>query len=92
MTADARSLRLALGMLFLFGMGAAVPMLAAGRVARLVVRPFAEGLLTGMASKRILGLALIALAIAGLTGLDLALVQWVDGILPSGFHNLATIF
>ncbi len=92
MAADALNARLALGMLFAFGAGAAVPWLIMGRGVRAVVRPFAEGVLTGMAGKRLLGLTLLAVAIAGLTGLDVTLAHWVDGATPLSIRRLALVF
>ncbi|MSP00777.1 MAG: hypothetical protein EXR07_06985 [Acetobacteraceae bacterium] len=92
MAADARNFRFALLMLFVFGVGAALPWLVSGRVARLLVRPIAGGLLRGMAGKRLLGLTLVCVAFLGLTGNDVLLVHWIDTMSPDWARKLAVTF
>ena len=51
MAADIRNSGLALGVLFAFGVGAAIPWILLGRILRLLLRPFGGGVLHGMAGQ-----------------------------------------
>jgi cytochrome c-type biogenesis protein len=92
MAADIRNSGLALGVLFAFGVGAAVPWILLGRILRFVLHPFAAGVLYGTAGQRVLGVSLFAVAILGSTGLDLAMVHWLNPTLPAWTHRLSTTF
>ena len=92
MAADTWNSGLALGILFVFGLGAAAPWIVLGRMVRFVSWPFAGGLLHGMAGKRLLGLSLLAVAILGSTGLDLTVEHWIDAMLPNWTRTLAVTF
>ena len=83
---------LALVVLFAFGVGAAAPLILAGRIIRLLLRPFAGGVLHGMAGKRLLGLTLVVVAIIGGTRFDLAINHWVGAMLPDWTRKLAMTF
>jgi hypothetical protein len=73
-------------------MGAAAPWIVFGRVIRFGLRPFMAGVFDGMTGSRILGLALLAVAILGSTGLDLTMEHWLNAILPAWTHKLALTF
>ena len=92
MAADAVNIRVALAMLFVFGLGAAVPWLAAGRIARFLIRPIMPGLTRGMAGKRLLGLTLLVVAVIGLSGTDTILARMADEVAPPWTRKLASMF
>jgi cytochrome c-type biogenesis protein len=92
MAADAQNSVVALGVLFVFGAGAAVPWIVVGRVVRLLLRPVAASELGGMAGKRILGATLLIVAIMGITGLDATLAHWLEPLLPVWTRKLAITF
>jgi cytochrome c-type biogenesis protein len=92
MAADIRNSGLALGVLFAFGIGAAIPWILLGRVLRFGLIPFASGVLYGAAGQRLLGISLFAVAIVGSTDLDLVLAHWLNPKLPSWAHRLSTTF
>jgi cytochrome c-type biogenesis protein len=92
MAADMRNIALALCTLFVFGLAAGVPWIVAGRILRLTLRPVAWRLFDGMAGKRILGLTLLAVAVLGGSGLELAMVRWIDPMLPVWATKLALMF
>jgi cytochrome c biogenesis protein CcdA len=92
MAADAQDYALAFGILFVFGVGAAVPWIVLGRAIRLVVRGVAPRVLDSVAGKRILGLTLLAVAIVGIGGLDVTASQWLDSVAPAWMHKLAVTF
>lgn len=92
MAADIRNSGLALGVLFAFGVGAAIPWILLGGILRFLVRPLGGGVLYGMAGRRILGLSLFAVAIIGSTGLDAAMTHWLAPKLPAWTHRLSTTF
>lgn len=92
MAADIWNSGLALGVLFAFGVGAAVPWILLGRILRFVSRPFAGGVLHGMAGKRLLGLTLLAVAVVGLSGEDIAIAHRLDAFLPDWTRKLAITF
>jgi cytochrome c-type biogenesis protein len=92
MAADVWNSGFALAVLFAFGVGAAVPWIVLGRVLRLVSRPFMADVLDGMAGKRILGLVLLAVAIVGITGLDVVLESRLDALLPAWTRKLSVTF
>ena len=78
--------------LFVFGIGAALPWIVFGRMVRLPVRGIAPALLHGMAGKRMLGLAFLAVAVLGFGGLDLTLQNRLGTVLPAWSHKLAATF
>ena len=92
MAADIRNSGLALGVLFAFGVGAAIPWILLGRVLRFWLYPGAAGVLHGTAGQRLLGFSLVAVAVVGSTGLDVAMTHWLDSRLPSWVHKLSTTF
>jgi len=92
MAADIRNSGLALGVLFAFGVGAAIPWILLGCVLRFALRPFAGGVLHGMAGHRLLGLSLFVVAIVGSTGLDVAMAHWLNPKLPAWILKLSTTF
>jgi cytochrome c-type biogenesis protein len=92
MAADIRNSGLALGVLFAFGVGAAIPSILLGCILRFVLRPFAGGVLHGLAGQRLLGLSLFAVAILGSTGLDITMANWLNPKLPAWAHKLSTTF
>ena len=92
MAADTWNSALALAILFVFGMRAAAPWIVLGRILRLVSRPFAGAVLDGMAGMRILGLALLVVAVLGSTGWDIAMAHGLDAMLPAWTGKLATTF
>jgi cytochrome c-type biogenesis protein len=92
MAANAQSFGLAMAMLFMFGMGAAVPWIFAGRVIRRLVKLVAARVLTGMIGLRILGLALLTIAGLGIFGLDIPLLHWIDTMAPVWTRKLAVTF
>jgi cytochrome c-type biogenesis protein len=92
LAADTRDLALALGTLFMFGLAASLPWILLGRIVRLLLRPVASGAIEGMPAKRVLGLALIAVAIIGASGLELAMAHRIDTILPPWTGKLAVRF
>jgi cytochrome c-type biogenesis protein len=92
MAAGGQSLPLALGTLFLFGLGAALPLIAFGRLIRWFFGSGVRRLADGLAGKRLLGLALIAVAAMGLGGRDLTFIHWADTILPAWIAKLASTF
>jgi cytochrome c-type biogenesis protein len=92
MAADIRNSGLALGVLFAFGVGAAIPWILLGCILRFVLRRFAAGMLHGMAGQRWLGLSLLVVAIVGSTGLDVAMAHWLNPKLPAWTLRLSTTF
>jgi hypothetical protein len=90
MAADIWYSGLALVVLFAFGVGAAAPLIFLGRIIRLLMRPFAGGVLYGMAGKRLLGLTLLLVAIIGSTRLEFIMTHWLSGLLPDWTRKLAT--
>jgi cytochrome c biogenesis protein CcdA len=92
MAADAQNYPLAFGILFVFGVGAAMPWIALGRVIRLPIRVIAPRLLDGMLGKRLLGLTLLAVAIVGISGQDVTLARLLDQVSPVWAHKLAITF
>ncbi len=92
MAADIHNSGLALLVLFAFGVGAAIPWILLGRVLRYVLHRFADGMLHGMAGQRLLGVALIAVAILGSTGLDVAISNLLNPKLPHWAHSLSVMF
>ncbi len=87
MAADIRNSGLALGVLFAFGVGAAIPWILLGCVLRFVLRRVAAGALDGMAGQRWLGLSLLVGGILGSTGMDVAMAHWLDPKLPAWVHT-----
>ncbi len=92
MAAGGQDLPLALGTLFLFGLGAALPLIALGRLIRWFSGSGMRRLADGMAGKRLLGLALIGVAAMGLGGFDLTFTRWADTVLPAWIAKLASTF
>ncbi len=92
MAAGAQNLTLAFGMLFVFGVGAALAWIAAGRIMRLVLWPVVRHASRGMAGKRLLGMTLMVVAIVGASGRDAELVHWLDLRLPAWTGKLAITF
>jgi cytochrome c-type biogenesis protein len=92
MAAGERSFGMALGILFAFGAGAAVPWVLLGRAARIPLRPAARHGFPGMAGKRIFGMTLLLVAILGLSGLDVAMAQDIRAALPGWLSRVATAF
>jgi cytochrome c-type biogenesis protein len=92
MAAGAQRSALALAVLFAFGVGAALPWIVLGRILRLFLRPRTGLVLRGMAGKRVLGLSLLAVAVLGGVGWDLAVVHWINPKLPRWASKLATRF
>jgi cytochrome c-type biogenesis protein len=92
MAADIRNSGLALGVLFAFGVGAAIPWILLGCILRFVLRRGAAGALDGMAGQRWLGLSLLVVAILGSTGMDVAMAHWLAPKLPTWNHKLSTTF
>ena len=92
MASDARSLPLALGTLFTFGLGAALPWIFLGRVIRWLPGVAGGGLTRGMAGKRVLALSLLALAVISLTGLDATLARDLGALLPAWVTKLSVSF
>jgi len=92
LAADTWNSGLALGVLFAFGAAAAVPWIILGRIVRVLVRPFAGGVLYGMPGKRLLGFSLLAVAILGGSGLDIAVAHQLDATLPAWTAKLAITF
>jgi len=82
----------AVGTLFVFGMGAAAPWILSGRIVRLVLHRIAAGGMDGMAGKRILGLTFLVVAILGISGLDATLAHSLDAILPAWTKKMAVTF
>jgi cytochrome c-type biogenesis protein len=92
MAADIRNSGLALGVLLAYGAGAAIPWIVVGRIIRFVLRPFAGGVLHGIAGQRLLGLSLFAVAIVGSTGLDITMAHWLSPKLPAWTYKASTRF
>jgi cytochrome c biogenesis protein CcdA len=92
MAADTWNSGLALEVLFAFGLGAAVPWIVLGRIVRFVSRPFAGGVIHGMAGKRLLGLALLVVALLGISGQDMTVAHWLGALLPDWTRKLAITF
>jgi cytochrome c-type biogenesis protein len=92
MAADAQNPALAFGILFVFGVGAALPWIVLGRIIRLPLLPMLPGLTTSMAGKRILGVTLLIVAIVGISGRDVEALHWLDVRLPDWSRKLATTF
>jgi len=92
MAAGTRNSLWAFGILFAFGLGAAAPWIAVGRIVRFSLRPVAAGRLEGMAGKRILGATFVIVAIVGITGLDVTMSHWLDAASPLWTRKLAVTF
>jgi cytochrome c-type biogenesis protein len=92
MAADIWNSGLALAVLFVFGVGAAMPWIVLGRIIRFLARPFGGVVPHAMASKRLLALSLLAVAILGSTGLDIAMAHRIDGLTPAWTRKLAISF
>ncbi len=92
MAADLRNPGWGLGVLLAFGVGAAIPWIVTGRIVRLVLHPVAAALFDGMAGTRLLGLALLFVAVLGGSGLDFEMTHWLDAILPDWTQKLAMTF
>jgi len=92
MAADGQNYALTFGILFMFGVGAAVPWIVLGRAMRLLVAGVAPRLLDSLAGKRILAATLLAVAIVGIGGLDLTGSRQLEGVLPAWMHKLAVTF
>jgi cytochrome c-type biogenesis protein len=90
--ADMRNSGLAFGVLFVFGVGAAIPWIVLGRIMRLLFGPVARQAFRGMAGKRVLGVTLLVVAVLGGSGLDLAMAHWLDARLPPWTRKLAIRF
>ena len=88
MAADGRDLGPALGTIFAFGAGAALPPIVIGRVSRRLLSAAAAGMLEGLAGKRVLGLALIVVAGLAVSGFDTQFSAWVDQISPAPLRRL----
>lgn len=88
MAAESQGVDMALGGLFAFGLGAAVPWVALGRLIRIPARPLAES----VRGKRLLGLALVAAATVALTGADTTMVRLIDARLPAAAMALPVRF
>lgn len=77
----------------LFGIGAALPLLIAGSVSRqLMARSRGGLLLTGVVGKTILGVLMVALGIAMLSGVDRTLEAWLVEHSPAWLTALTTRF
>ena len=85
--ADGRDVSLAWGVLFAFGLGAALPWILLGRLVRLVTGGAAT---EGMMGKAFLALSLFVVAGLGLSGFDQVLAQAIDQGLVQGARELAT--
>jgi cytochrome c-type biogenesis protein len=92
MAADQRNSGLAFGTLFVFGIGAAIPWIVLGRLIRILVRPLTGRVPGGMGGKRILGASLMIVALLGGSGLDIAMVNFLDPLLPPWTKKLAITF
>jgi len=92
MAASGRNLSLALGACFAFGLGAAIPVIALGRIIRMLPGIGSGALTRGMMGNRLLALALFLVAMAGLSGFDLFLVQRIDAFLPLWAAKMAGMF
>ncbi len=88
LAADTWNSGLAMPVLFVFGLGAAVPWILLGRIVRVLTR----GGLPGMAGKRRLGLTLLAVAVLGISGGDAVLDKRANPLLPAWARSLATAF
>ncbi len=92
LAADARNSGLGFGILFGFGIGAALPWIAVGRTFRLLLRPVLAPVFDGMAGKRLLGLSLLVVAVLGGSGQFDLLAHWLDGVSPVWMRKLAITF
>jgi cytochrome c-type biogenesis protein len=92
MAADAQNYPLAFGILFVFGVGAALPWIVFGRIIRVLAHAAAPYFLEALASKKMLGLTLIAVAALGISGLDVTAAHWLDAVLPGWMGKLAMTF
>jgi cytochrome c-type biogenesis protein len=92
MAADAQNYAMTFAILFLFGVGAAVPWIIVGRAIRLVAWGVAPRVLEGLAGQRILGMTLLAVAVVGISGQDVTLSQWLDRAAPAWMHKLSVTF
>ena len=94
LTAAAETLNyaLALEILFAFGIGAVLPWVLLGRIARLILGSLSDAAPAGMAGKRLLGLALVAVAGVSLSGADVAVIQALDALLPNWVGRLAMTY
>ena len=92
MAADMRDPGIVFGILFVFGLGAAAPWIALGRIARLFLRRPLPRLIDGMTGKRLLGLTLLGVALLGATGGDMILAHHLDPLLPPWTKKLAVTF
>jgi cytochrome c-type biogenesis protein len=92
LAADRRDSGLGYGILFAFGIGAAIPWIIVGRIFRLLLRPAAAPLFDGVAGKRLLGLSLLIVAVLGGSGEFDILAHWLDGVSPAWMRKLAMTF
>jgi cytochrome c biogenesis protein CcdA len=92
LAADTRGSGLGYGILFAFGIGAAIPWILVGRIVRLLLRPVAAPVFDGMAGQRFLGLALLVVAILGGSGQFDMVAQWLEALLPVWTQKLAMTF
>ena len=92
MAASGQKLPLALGTIFVFGLGAAMPWIILGRLLRRFPGVRSSRLVRGMMGKRLFGLVLILVAVAGLTGFDTVLAARLDPLLPHWMGKLAEMF
>jgi cytochrome c-type biogenesis protein len=92
MAAAGMNTAVAVGMLFVFGMGAAAPWILLGRVVRLGLRGIGARGLDGMAGKRILGVTFLFVAVLGISGLDATMAHALNAMLPAWMKKMAVTF
>jgi cytochrome c-type biogenesis protein len=92
MAADARIPGPAFAILFVFGIGAAIPWIVLGRLVRFVLRPLVRRMTGGMGGKRLLGVSLLVVAVLGASGLDLTMAHRLDPLVPPWARKLALSF
>ena len=92
LAADGRDSGLGYGILFAFGIGAAIAWIVVGRIFRLLLRPVAAPVFDGMAGKRLLGLSLLIVAVLGGSGQFDILAHWLEGVSPAWMGKLAMTF
>ena len=78
-------------LMVIFGLGAGTPLIALGSVSRAtMIRLRGSMLSAGKLGKSILGIILVLLGIAILSGLDKSFEAWVVGIYPDWLNDLTT--